>query len=143
MIIQYSVLYQHETLESEPVEFLNPNLFSEDGTTSLQQYSFSKDGNFLAYVVCEKGSDWGKIRFRSVEEKRDLDDLLENVKFSGLSWTHDHKGVFYNQYPTSAKSDGTAIAKNEYQKMYYHRVGTPQSEDILCAQFPDEPNWMG
>ncbi|CAF0839961.1 unnamed protein product, partial [Brachionus calyciflorus] len=137
-----SVLYQQETLDSEPREFLDPNKFAEDGTTSLQQYQFSDDGNTLAFIICEKGSDWGKIKFKSVETNQELPDILENIKFSCLSWTHDNKGVFYNAFP-ELKSDGTAIEKNEYQQLFYHKLGTKQSEDIVCAKFPDEPNWMG
>lgn len=139
-----SVLYQQKSLDSEPVEFLDPNKFAEDGTTSLQQYSFSEDGSLFAYIICEKGSDWGKIKFKSVtENNKDLEDLLENIKFSCLSWTHDNKGLFYNSYPKSLKSDGTATEKNEYQQLFYHRLGTKQSEDLVCVKFPDEPKWMG
>lgn len=94
-------------------------------------------------MISEKGSDWGKIKFKTTDTKQDLDDVLENVKFSCLCWTHDHKGVFYNQYPQSSKSDGTATEKNEYQQLFYHRIGTKQSEDILVAKFDNEPNWMG
>jgi prolyl oligopeptidase len=78
-----------------------------------------------------------------VKDGKDLDDILENVKFSCLSWTHDNKGIFYNSYPKSSKSDGTAIEKNEYQQLFYHRIGTTQADDVLCAQFPNEPSWMG
>ena len=93
-------------------------------------------------MICEKGSDWGKIKFKSVETGHDLNDLLENVKFSCLTWTHDNKGVFYNQYPKSTKSDGTATEKNEFQQLFYHKIGTQQSDDILVAKFEDA-NWMG
>ena len=136
-------MFQQASLEAEAKEFLDPNKFSEDGTTALQQAEFSEDGKQLAYIVCEKGSDWGKIKLKSVETDQILEDELENVKFSCLSWTHDHKGIFYNQFPKSLKSDGTSIEKNEYQQLFYHKIGTKQSEDILCAQFLDEPNWMG
>ncbi|RMZ95819.1 prolyl endopeptidase [Brachionus plicatilis] len=137
-----SVLYQQATPDSEPIEFLDPNKFAEDGTTSLQQYKFCEDGNYLAYIVCEKGSDWGKIKFKSVSTGEDLPDVLENIKFSCLCWTHDNNGIFYNAFP-NLKSDGTAIDKNEYQQLFYHKIGTKQSEDIVCAQFANEPNWMG
>lgn len=93
-------------------------------------------------MICEKGSDWGKIQFKSVETGLDLSDLLENVKFSCLTWTHDSKGIFYNQYPKSIRSDGTATEKNEFQQLFYHKIGTEQSEDILVAKFED-PSWMG
>ena len=135
-------MFQQDSLDAEAREFLDPNKFAQDGTTSLQQCDFSEDGKYFAYVICEKGSDWGKIKFKNVETGVDLDEVLENVKFSCLSWTDDCKGVFYNQYLTT-KSDGTAVEKNEFQKLYYHKIGTNQSEDILVAEFPDEPNWMG
>ena len=94
--------------------------------------------------MCEKGSDWGTIKFMDVETRQVLGtDQLENVKFSCLCWTHDNKGVFYNQFPKSVKSDGTSIEKNEFQQLCYHRVGTKQSEDVLVANFPDNSNWMG
>lgn len=138
-------MYQQASLDDETTirEFLDPNKFAEDGTTSLQQCEFSDNGHYLAYIMCEKGSDWGKIRIKSVQTGQELDETLENVKFSCLSWTHDSKGFFYNQYPHSAKSDGTVVEKNEYQQLFYHRIGTKQSEDILCLKFDDEPNWMG
>lgn len=145
-------MYQQKTLDAEPIEFVDPNKFSEDGTTSLSTSEFSDDGKLFAYMVSEKGSDWSKIKIRSVETKLDLDDCLENVKFSCLAWTHDNKGFFYNQYPKTnasgesdaAKSvDGTTTEKNEFQVLCYHRVGTKQSEDVVVARFPDEPTWMG
>jgi prolyl oligopeptidase len=141
-------LYQQKTLESEPVEFVDPNKFAEDGTTSLSSSEFSDDGKLFAYMSCEKGSDWVKIKIRDVETKADHDDCLERVKFSCLSWTHDNKGFFYNQYPLDEKEkaksvDGTTIDKNEFQILSYHRIGTKQSEDVVVARFPNEPNWMG
>ena len=138
-----SVLYKQESLEAEPKEFLDPNKFAEDGTTALQSYNFSEDGKIFAYMISEKGSDWGTIKFKSVETGVDYEEVLENVKFSCLSWTHDNKGVFYNRYPSSLRADGTAVEKNEFQELHYHVVGTSQNEDILVAKFPDEPNWMG
>lgn len=77
-----------------------------------------------------------------VESRKTLPDLLKNVKFSSLSWTHDNKGVFYNRYHVDSKSDGTETSQNLHQKLYYHYLGTEQSEDILCAEFLDEPKWM-
>jgi prolyl oligopeptidase len=133
-----------DSLDSQDYrEFIDPNKFAEDGTTALQQGEFSEDGKYYAYMICEKGSDWGKIKIRSVETNQDLEETLVNVKFSCLEWTHDNKGFFYNQYPNSTRSDGTVIDKNEFQELFYHRVGTKQSEDIVVARFPEEPNWMG
>lgn len=139
-----SVLFQQKSLDSDDFkEFIDPNKFADDGTTALQQGEFSEDGKHFAYIVCEKGSDWGRIKIKSVETDAELSETLENVKFSCLSWTHDNKGFFYNQYPHSAKADGTVVEKNEFQQLFYHKIGTQQSEDIVVAQFPDEPNWMG
>ena len=90
------MFYKQKELNGEASEFLNPNILSEDGTTALQSYTFSEDAKVLAYMIAEKGSDWGKIKFRDVETGNDLDDVLENVKFSCLDWSFDNKGVFYN-----------------------------------------------
>lgn len=138
------MLYQQATLDGEAKEFLDPNKFVEDGTSALQQLEFSEDGKMLAYIVCEKGSDWGTIKFMSVETGLVLEkDTLSNVKFSCLCWTHDNKGVFYNQFPRSTKSDGTSIQKNEFQQLCYHKVGDEQAQDVVVAHFPDNSNWMG
>ncbi|KAK7907701.1 hypothetical protein WMY93_016313 [Mugilogobius chulae] len=138
-----SVLYVQENLEAEPKVFLDPNTFSEDGTVALRGYAFSEDGEYLAYGTSASGSDWVEIRFLRVEGAAPLDDRLERVKFSCMSWTHDGKGLFYNSYPDQeGKSDGTETSTNLFQKLYYHVLGTPQSEDVLCAEFPDHPKWM-
>jgi len=138
-----SILYQQSSLDEEAKEFLDPNKFAEDGTSALQQLEFSEDGKLLAYIVCEKGSDWGTIKFMSAETREVLEkDTLNNVKFSCLCWTHDNKGIFYNRFPT-LKSDGTSIEKNEFQQLCFHKVGSDQSQDVVVAHFPDEPNWMG
>lgn len=138
-----SVLYQLKSLDAEPKEFIDPNKLSDDGTTALKTVEFAENGQIVAFMFSEKGSDWAKIKFKEVETGKIYDDVLENVKFSCLSWTHDNKGVFYNRFPMSTKSDGTAIQKNEYQELCYHFLGRPQSEDLVCARFADEPNWMG
>ncbi|KAM8832340.1 prolyl endopeptidase [Spinachia spinachia] len=138
-----SVMYVQESLEAEPKVFLDPNTFSDDGTVALRGYAFSEDGEYLAYGTSASGSDWVEIRFLQVEDAKPLDDRLERVKFSCMSWTHDGKGLFYNSYPKQeGKSDGTETSTNLHQKLYFHVLGTPQSEDVLCAEFPDYPKWM-
>ncbi|XP_031600623.2 prolyl endopeptidase [Oreochromis aureus] len=138
-----SVMYVQESLDAEPTVFLDPNTFSEDGTVALRGYAFSEDGEYLAYGTSASGSDWVEIRFLRVEGAVPLEDRLERVKFSCMSWTHDGKGLFYNSYPDQeGKSDGTETSTNLHQKLYYHVLGTPQSEDVLCAEFPDHPKWM-
>uniref|UniRef100_G3P489 Prolyl endopeptidase n=1 Tax=Gasterosteus aculeatus aculeatus TaxID=481459 RepID=G3P489_GASAC len=138
-----SVMYVQESLEAEPKVFLDPNTFSDDGTVALRGYAFSEDGEYLAYGTSASGSDWVEIRFLQVEDAKPLEDRLEQVKFSCMSWTHDGKGLFYNSYPKQeGKSDGTETSTNLHQKLYFHVLGTPQSEDVLCAEFPDHPKWM-
>ncbi|XP_040920065.1 prolyl endopeptidase isoform X1 [Toxotes jaculatrix] len=138
-----SVMYVQESLDAEPTVFLDPNTFSDDGTVALRGYAFSEDGEYLAYGTSASGSDWVEIRFLRVEGAIPLEDRLERVKFSCMSWTHDGKGLFYNSYPDQeGKSDGTETSTNLHQKLYFHVLGTPQSEDVLCAEFPDHPKWM-
>ncbi|KAL1254120.1 hypothetical protein QQF64_016349 [Cirrhinus molitorella] len=138
-----SVLYMQENLEAEPSVFLDPNTFSEDGTVALRGYAFSEDGEYLAYGTSASGSDWVEIQFLRVDGAVPLEDRLERVKFTCMSWTHDGKGLFYNSYPEQeGKSDGTETSTNLHQKLYYHMLGTPQSQDVLCAEFPDQPKWM-
>ncbi|XP_039256020.2 prolyl endopeptidase-like [Styela clava] len=138
-----SILYCQETLMSEPKVFLDPNKLSEDGTLALRGRSFSDDGSYFAYGLSQSGSDWTTMKFKRVEGSLDLPDTLERVKFSCMSWTHDNRGIFYNSYPQQpGKADGTETTANVHQKLYYHVLGTPQSDDILCAEFPDQPKWM-
>lgn len=137
------VLYQQDSPESPGEVFLDPNTLSEDGTVSVGCKSFSEDGKILAYTISVSGSDWKTVKFMRTDTKEQLEDVLENVKFSCLSWTHDNKGLFYNKYPKAATSDlGTETNSNIHQKLYYHRLGTSQSDDVLVLELPDEPHWM-
>jgi len=138
-----SVLYVQQELGGESKVFLDPNSMDAKGLTAVSRVSFSEDGELCAYSVSLKGSDWNTIKFMKVENQEKLDDVLENVKFSCITWTHDNKGVFYNRYDKDeSKQDGTEINSNVYQKLYYHRIGTKQSEDILVAHAPEHPKWM-
>ncbi len=123
---QYVVYRQKE--EGEAEIFLDPNKFSEDGTTSLSDLSFSKDGSMAAYAISEGGSDWRKIIVMDALTKEITGDTLKNVKFSGLSWK-GNEGFYYSSYDRPEGSD--LSAKTDHHKLYYHRLGTKQSDDIL------------
>ncbi|XP_071110452.1 LOW QUALITY PROTEIN: prolyl endopeptidase-like [Haliotis cracherodii] len=138
-----SVLYAQKGLGADPSVFLDPNSLSEDGTVSLRGTAFSENDQFFAYGLSKSGSDWVTIKFKKAPSGEDLPDTLERVKFSSMAWTHDHKGLFYNRYlEQKGKSDGTETTMNVDQKLFYHRLGTDQSEDVLVAEFPEHPRWM-
>ncbi|WBU90523.1 prolyl oligopeptidase family serine peptidase [Cellulophaga omnivescoria] len=121
-----SVIYRKKDGEEEV--FLDPNKFSEDGTTSLAGLSFSKDGSLAAYLISEGGSDWRKIIVLDSKTKTVVEDTLVDVKFSGLSWK-GNEGFFYSSYD---KPKGSELsAKTDQHKLYYHKLKTPQSTDEL------------
>jgi len=121
---QYVVYRQKGEAESEV--FLDPNTFSEDGTTSLSQLSFSKDGSIAAYSISEGGSDWRKVIVINALTKEQMEEPLVDIKFSGISWK-GNEGFYYSSYD---KPDGSQLsAKTDQHKLYYHILGQPQSED--------------
>ncbi|MEX0275029.1 MAG: prolyl oligopeptidase family protein, partial [Flavobacteriaceae bacterium] len=122
--------------EDEPEVFLDPNTFSEDGTTSLMGLNFSKDGSLAAYLISEGGSDWRKAIVMNAETKEILEDTLTDIKFSGISWK-GNEGFFYSSYD---KPEGSELsAKTDQHKLYFHKLGTPQSEDkIIFGAKPSE-----
>ncbi|WP_228445353.1 prolyl oligopeptidase family serine peptidase [Thalassotalea sp. HSM 43] len=128
------VLYRKDADGNEEV-FLDPNTFSEDGTTSLSQVSFSKDGSLAAYSISEGGSDWRKIIIIDTKTGKQLGDTLVDVKFSGISW-FNNEGFYYSSYD---KPEGSELsAKTDQHKLYYHQLGKPQSEDALIFGGTDE-----
>ncbi len=131
-----SVLYTMPSLSAEPRVLLDPNTFSKDGTVALAGMSVSQDGKLLAYGVSTSGSDWAEWKVRDVKTGKDLPDDIKWVKFSRASWTRDSKGFFYSRFdePKEAALRGA----NYYHKVYFHRLGTPQSEDALVYDRPDE-----
>jgi prolyl oligopeptidase len=135
-----SVLYTLKTLDGQPQVLLDPNQLSADGTIALSGLSLSDNGKLLAYGLSSSGSDWQEWKVRDIETGEDLQDHLKWIKFSGASWTHDHQGFFYSRY--DEPNEKTKLEDvNYYQKLYYHRLGTPQTDDVLIYHRPDEKEW--
>jgi prolyl oligopeptidase len=121
-------------------ELLDPNKLSEDGTVALSGYELSDDGKLLAYGLSTAGSDWQVWKVRQVDNAADLEDTIDWVKFSGASWTTDSQGFFYSRYdePNDANK---FVDTNYFQKLYYHKIGTPQSADPLIYERQDQKEW--
>jgi prolyl oligopeptidase len=120
---------------------LDPNTLAADGTVALSVAEPSPDGHMLAYATDVSGSDWQEIHVRSVDNGRDIADDLKWVKFSGISWTKDNKGFFYERYD-EPKTGNTLSDVNKNQKVYYHRINKPQTSDELIYQRTDQPDWL-
>jgi prolyl oligopeptidase len=136
----HSVYYTQDTLDAPGQMLLDPNTWSKDGTVALAGMEFTEDGKYLGYGVSESGSDWSHWKVMHVESRKTLGDEIRWVKFGGASWTHDNKGFFYSRYPEpkpGQKFQGLPL----HQQLYYHRMGTPQNEDVLVYHRPDQPTW--
>ena len=135
-----SVLYRQTSLDAEPEVFLDPNALSEDGTVAVTSLSFTEDAKLMVYGTSTSGSDWREFHVRNVETGEDLSDHLEWIKFSGASWTNDGAGFYYNRYEQPEEGE-TYEGMNRDQKLYYHRVGTTQAQDLLIYERSDQPEW--
>ena len=131
-----SVLYQMDELGGPLREFLDPNKLSDDGTVALQSTSFSKDGKYMAYVISRSGSDWQEIYVKDIATGELLTDHIEWAKFGGAQWCGN--GFYYSAYDAPEKGKEFS-SKNEVHKVYYHKIGTPQSQDVLFYQNPAYP----
>ena len=134
-----SVMYRKDTKGIETV-FLDPNTFSKKGTTSLGGVDFSKDGSKVAYSISEGGSDWRKVILMDAESKKILEDTLVDVKFSGVSWK-GNEGFYYSSYD---KPKGSELsAKTDQHKLYFHKLGTPQKEDVVVFGLNQKRRYVG
>jgi prolyl oligopeptidase len=132
---QQNVLFVAESLNAEPRVLLDPNTLSTDGTVALAGTEISDDGKLMAYGIATSGSDWNEWHVRDIDTGKDLSDDLKWVKFSGASFSKDNKGFYYSRYD---EPKGAALREaNYFQKLYYHRLGTAQSEDKLIYERPD------
>ncbi|WP_300728824.1 prolyl oligopeptidase family serine peptidase [uncultured Rikenella sp.] len=132
-----SVLYYQKGLDGTPEVFLDPNTLSKDGTVALNTVTFSKDDRYAAYSVSRSGSDWVDIYVMEVATRKQLADKIEWVKFSGASWGDG--GFYYSRYDAPAEGASAYSAKNEFQKVYFHKLGTSQVEDRLIYEDKTHP----
>lgn len=145
---EYTYFYKNDGLQNQyvlyrqkgngkPEVFLDPNKFSKDGTTSLAGISFTKDGSLCAYQISEGGSDWRKVIVLDARTKKMMDDTLVDVKFSGLSWKNN-EGFYYSSYD-KPKEGSQLSGKTQHHKLYFHKLGTPQSSDKLIFGGAETP----
>jgi prolyl oligopeptidase len=134
------VLYMLEKLDGSPRMLLDPNTWSKDGTVALADIEVSPNGRYLAYGVQEAGSDWRTWKILDIDTGRNLEDTIRWTKFTHIAWTADNRGFFYSRFD-EPKPGQEYQSLNLNQKVYYHRLGTPQSEDILVYARTDQPEW--
>ncbi len=134
------VLFWMKDLDAEPKVLIDPNTLSKDGTVALSGAAVSRDGKYLAYGIADAGSDWQTWHVRRVDDGSDTDDLVEWVKFSDASWDGESAGFYYSRYDAP---EGEVLKQaNYFHKLYYHKLGTDQSEDRLVYERPDQKEWI-
>ncbi|USD36240.1 prolyl oligopeptidase family protein [Ferrimonas sp. SCSIO 43195] len=136
-----SVLYRADKQGKHAKVLLDPNGFSSDGTIALSGVSISEQGQWLAYGTSQSGSDWQQWQFVNIATGEALTDKLEWIKFSSATWDKQGEGVWYSRYDAPAAGDNKMEQANYFQKVYYHKLGTPQSEDTLVYHRPDQKDW--
>lgn len=138
----HSILYFYERSEQDAKVLLDPGTFSQDGTVSLGGTSISPKGTYIAYATSDGGSDWRTWYIRNVSTQKDLTDKIEWSKFSGATWTKNESGFFYARYDTPPSAGTQALKQlNQNQKIYFHKLNTPQSADILVHEDSTHPQW--
>jgi prolyl oligopeptidase len=137
-----SVIYTASALPGEPRVLIDPNTLSKDGTIALSGYAVPDDGKLFAYGLSNAGSDWQEWKVREIETGKDLQDNLKWVKFSGASWSHDGRGFFYSRYDEPTGGGEQLKETNYFQKLYYHKIGTPQWQDELIYERKDHKDWL-
>ncbi len=132
-----SILYRQRGLTGSPEVFLDPNKMSADGTAAIGTPSFSRNDKYAVYLEAQAGSDWQVGHVMRVADKKLLDDQIDYIKFSGTSWNGDD-GFYYSRYPAPDEKN-KLTNQNRFHKVYYHKIGTPQSEDKLIYEDPEHP----
>jgi prolyl oligopeptidase len=136
-----SPVFMRTRVDAPPTLVIDPNVISEDGSVSLSQWKVSPNARLLAYTLSEGGADWQTVKVRDLATSQDLSDDVRWMRFSDLSWTRDSKGFFYSRYPEPPKNKILEAALTGHA-LYYHRVGTPQSQDVLIYRRPDLAQWI-
>lgn len=136
-----SALYKQASLADKPSLFFDPNCLSEDGTVSINTYSFSNTGKYFGYALSNSGSDWVNIHVMEVATKLPVGCVLEWAKFTGIQWMHDDSGFFYGRYPSPVldTDKGTETQSNLDATVWFHSLKTTQQEDILVYK-PEDPS---
>ena len=134
-------IYVRSDVFDPPQLVLDPNVLSPDGSTSVSQFAPSPDARWIVYAVARGGADWETLRIRNVETGDELAEQIEWVRFSDLAWTHDSQGFFYCRYPEPPANKVLEAALAD-QAVYYHRLGTAQSADVLVYRRQDHPGWI-
>jgi prolyl oligopeptidase len=135
-----AVLYTMDRLDAEPRLLIDPNAWTKDGTAALGGWSVSDDGRRLAYSRSDAGSDWSTWHVLDVDTGKELADEVKWTKFTSAAWTKDGKGFFYTRFD-EPKAGETFTSLNLNAKVFYHRVGTAQADDVLVYKRPDQPEW--
>jgi prolyl oligopeptidase len=131
-----SVLYVQETLKHEPKTVINPNLLSPDGTVAVTSTAVSEDATLLAYALSKSGSDEQQIKIRNIDSAADYDETIDYCKFTSIAFKHDGSGFFYDRFPEP--NSVSPEDRNNYNRVYWHRLGTLQSQDPLIYERPDD-----
>ncbi len=135
-----SPVYMQKSLTAKPRMILDPNKLSPDGSIALLSYEASPNGKYLCYGLSQGGADWEELHVRDLATGKDLADTVHWVKFSGIAWTNDNRGFFYSRFPEPKKGEAL-MSEAVGQELYYHKLGTPQSDDKLFYDLKDYPGW--
>ncbi len=127
-----AVLYMSKSLTGEPTVLIDPNKLSADGTVALSGTTYTEDGKMMAYAISASGSDWQEVHVRDIDSGKDTDDLLKWCRFSGIGWKKDKSGFWYNRFP--AEGEVAEEDRSNYNKVYWHQLGTPQEKDVLVYE---------
>jgi prolyl oligopeptidase len=131
-----SVLYVQQTLKHDPKTVINPNLLSPDGTVAVTSTAVSEDATLLAYALSKSGSDEQQIKIRNIDSAADYDETIDYCKFTSVAWKHDGSGFFYDRFPEP--NSVPPEDRNNYNRAYWHKLGTAQSQDPLIYERPDD-----